>query len=122
MIKKADIALFFIILILGLAVSFLSLRGNSDGNKVIVTVNGEIYGTYDLSKNQIIEISQNDHTNNITIKDGTVSMSYSDCKNQTCVNTGSISQTKDTIACLPNKVLIEIENTSQGGDIDVISG
>jgi hypothetical protein len=122
MIKKADIALFFIILILGLAVSFLSLRGNSDGNKVIVTVNGEIYGTYDLSKNQIIEISQNDHTNNITIKDGTVSMSYSDCKNQTCVNTGSISQTKDTIACLPNKVLIEIENTSQGGDVDVISG
>jgi hypothetical protein len=122
MIKKADIALFFIILILGLAVSFLSLRGNSDGNKVIVTVNGEIYGTYDLSKDQIIEISQNDHTNNITIKDGTVSMSYSDCKNQTCVNTGSISQTKDTIACLPNKVLIEIENTSQGGDVDVISG
>jgi hypothetical protein len=122
MIKKADIALFFIILILGLAVSFFSLRGNSDGNKVVVTVNGEIYGTYDLSKNQIIEISQNDHTNNITIKDGTVSMSYSDCKNQTCVNTGSISQTKDTIACLPNKVLIEIENTSQGGDIDVISG
>jgi hypothetical protein len=122
MIKKADIALFFIILILGLAVSFLSLRGNSDGNKVIVTVNGEIYGTYDLSKNQVIEVSQNDHTNNITIKDGTVSMSYSDCKNQTCVNTGSISQTKDTIACLPNKVLIEIENTSQGGDVDVISG
>jgi hypothetical protein len=122
MIKKADIALFFIILILGLAVSFLSLRGNSDGNKVVVTVNGEIYGTYDLSKNQVIEVSQNDHTNNITIKDGTVSMSYSDCKNQTCVNTGSISQTKDTIACLPNKVLIEIENTSQGGDIDVISG
>jgi hypothetical protein len=122
MIKKADIALFFIILILGLAVSFFSLGGNSDGNKVVITVNGEIYGTYDLSKNQVIEISQNDHTNNITIKDGTVSMSYSNCKNQVCVNTGSISQTKDTIACLPNKVLIEIENTSQGGDIDVISG
>ena len=47
-------------------------------------------------------------------------MSYSDCKNQICVNTKAITEAKDTVVCLPNKVMIEI--TGGGGGADVISG
>ncbi|MGN0721820.1 MAG: NusG domain II-containing protein, partial [Anaerovoracaceae bacterium] len=63
-------------------------------------------------------------TNHITIKDGQVSMSYSTCRNQVCVNTGAISQTKDAIVCLPNRVVVEIISSEEGkgGDADVISG
>ncbi len=121
MIKKADIALFFIILIFGLALSWFSLTANTDGGKVLISVNGEAYGVYSLYEDRDIEVSQNGHTNNITIKGGKVSMAYSSCPNQICVNTNAISESKDSIVCLPNKVMIEIE-AEEGGDADVISG
>lgn len=120
MIKKADVALFFIILAFGLLISWFSLTGSNQGEKVIVTVEGALYGTYSLAQDQEIEIIDENHINHITIKDGAVSMSYSNCANQVCINTGAISQTKDSIVCLPNKVMIEIDG--KDGDADVISG
>ena len=124
MIKKADIVLFILILVFGLAVSWWSLTTNTGGDKAIVTVDGELYGTYSLYENQTIEVVQkNGHTNYITIKDGTVSMAYSTCKNQVCVDAGAISETKDSIVCLPNKVMIEIQGSkTEGGGVDVITG
>ena len=124
MIKKADIVLFILILIFGLAVSWWSLTTNISGDKAIVTVDGDLYGTYSLLEDQTIEVVQADgHTNYITIKDGTVSMAYSTCKNQVCVNAGAISETKDSIVCLPNKVMIEIQGSKpEGGGADVITG
>ena len=121
MIKKADIFLFLVILAFGLAVTWWSLSHNTDGQYVLVTVGGQPYGTYSLAENQEIDIIQDKHHNHITIKNGTVSMTFSDCKNQVCVNTGAISQTKDTIVCLPNQVMIEIQS-DQGGDVDVVTG
>lgn len=123
MIKKADIALFFVILISGLLISYFTFTGNNPGDKVTVTVDGSLYGTYSLSEDREIEVAQNNHINHIIIKDGKVSMASSDCSNQICVNTKPISHTKDSIACLPNKVMIEIESSkSGGGDVDVITG
>ena len=127
MIKKADIVLFILILVFGLAVSWWSLTTNTGGDKAIVTVDGELYGTYSLSQDQTIEVVQKDgHTNYITIKDGMVSMAYSTCKNQVCVNAGAISETRDSIVCLPNKVMIEIQSSGsahgEGGGVDVITG
>ena len=50
-------------------------------------------------------------------------MTFSDCRNQICVESGAISQTKDTIVCLPNKVVIEITGGKFGGsDVDIITG
>ncbi len=121
MIKKADILLLIFLVALGLFVSWYSLAADSQGDKVVVTADGEVFGVYDLSDDQEIEVSRGTHINHITIKDGTVSMTYSSCKNQICVHTGAISHTKDSIACLPNKVIVEIES-SKGGDVDVISG
>ena len=121
MIKKADIILFILILVLGLGVSWWSLAGNSAGDKVVVSVNGETYGIYDLDKNQEITVSQNGHTNHIIIKDGICQMDSSSCKNQVCVDTGAISRVNSTIVCLPNKVVVTIKGKEKGGDVDVIS-
>lgn len=122
MIKKADIILFFIILIFGIIISAVALFGNSEGDKVQITVDGQLFGIYDINTDQTVQVEQDGHINYITIKDGMVSMSYSDCANQICVHTGAVSQTKDSIVCLPNKVLVEIISENRGGDVDVISG
>lgn len=121
MIKKADILLFFIILILGIAVSWWSLGGTDTADRVVITVSGQVYGTYSLWEDQEIEVKQNGHQNHITIKNGQVSMTFSSCKNQVCVDTGVISTAREAIVCLPNKVMVEIES-SKGGGPDVVTG
>ncbi len=118
-IKKADIVLFVILLVFGLALSALSFFSGTAGQKVQIEVDGRPYGVYSLAENQTIEIKENDHTNKITIKDGTVQMAYSDCKNQICVNDGKISMTNQSIVCLPNKVLVEITGGEE--EFDAIS-
>ena len=124
MIKKADIILLIIILAVGIPMSVLSLTAGTGGDKVKVSADGQVYGIYPLDEDCEIEVTEDGHTNHITIKDGQVSMSYSTCLNQVCVNTGAISETKDSIVCLPNRVVVEIISSGdgKGGDADVISG
>ena len=124
MIKKADIVLLIIILAVGIPLSVLSLTAGTAGDKVQISADGEVYGIYPLDMDREIEVTEDGHTNHITIKDGQVSMSYSTCLNQVCVNTGAISETKDSIVCLPNRVVVEIISSGdgKGGDADVISG
>ncbi len=124
MIKKADIILLIVILAVGIPLAILSLSSGTGGDKVKISLNGKVYGTYPLHEDRVIEVSEDGHTNHITIKDGQVSMSYSTCRNQVCVNTGAISETKDAIVCLPNRVVVEIISSvnGKGGDADVISG
>ena len=122
MIKKADIFLFFILLAAGLFISWASLTAGGEGEKVLVTVGGETYGVYDLAEDRQICVEQNGHTNYITIESGLVSMVYSDCANQICVNTGAVSLAGESIVCLPNRVMVEILAGSEGGEVDVVAG
>lgn len=122
MIKKADIVLFFVLLAVGLTISWASLNSGQTGDKVRISVGGETYGVYDLAQDRTIQVRQNGHTNNIIIQGGHVSMASSDCANQVCVNTGAIYLAGDSIVCLPNRVMVEILSESKGGGVDVISG
>ena len=124
MIKKADIILLIVILAVGIPMSVLSLTAGTGGDKVKISADGQVYGIYPLVEDGEIEVTEDGHTNHITIKDGQVSMSYSTCHNQVCVNTGAISHTKDAIVCLPNRVVVEIISSGKGkgGGADVISG
>ena len=124
MIKKADIVLLIIILVVGIPLSVLSFTEGIGGDKVRISLDGEIYGVYPLGEDREIDVTEDGHTNHITIKDGQVSMSYSTCRNQVCVNTGAISHSKDAIVCLPNRVVVEIISSGKGkgGGADVISG
>ncbi len=118
-IKKADIVLFVILVAVGLALSAWSFAAGDSGQKAVVTVDGKLYGTYSLAEDQTIEITQKNHLNKITIKNGAVQMSYSDCRNQVCVDDGSISRTNQSIVCLPNKVMVEI--TGKEADLDAVA-
>ena len=124
MIKKADIILLIVILAVGIPMSVLSFTAGTGGDKVKISADGQVYGIYPLDEDGEIEVTEDGHTNHITIKDGQVSMSYSTCRNQVCVNTGAISHTKDAIVCLPNRVVVEIISSGKGkgGGADVISG
>ncbi len=116
MIRKADIILAVILIVLGLIVSYTFTADNGTGDTVHITVDGELFAYYPLSEDQTVEVAQDDHINKITIKDGTVSMAFSDCINQDCVLHHAISKTSEAIVCLPNKVIVEIKGGESGFD------
>lgn len=120
MIEKSDILLMIFFLIIGLCILIYNPFASKDGELVRVTVEGQLYGTYPLNIDKEITIERNNHVNHIIIKNGTVQMASSNCKNQICVKEGRISHTKETIVCLPNRVLVEIVSDNKEG-IDVIS-
>ena len=55
----------------------------------------------------------------VAIQDGYVSMQEASCPDQICVHHSRISRNKETIVCLPDKVVITIENGEDSG-IDVL--
>lgn len=91
-----------------LALAFQLSRGN--GRSVIVTSEGEIYGTYSLAQDQTIDING---TNRLVIADGTAVMEWADCPDQICVNHGSVSRNGESIICLPNKVVVTVQDKEE---------
>ena len=116
MLKKADIILAVFLIISGLALSYVLSFGRSAGDMLEISCNGEPFGSYPLSENREITVARGDHINKITIEDGKVSMSFSDCSGQDCIHQGSISESGESIICLPNRVVLEISGGTRQYD------
>ena len=118
-LRKADFLLFFIFIAAAALIAAVPLVRSSDGaSRVRIIAQGELAGIYPLDSDNEIEIERDGHRNVVVIKDNTVHMDYSDCKNQVCVNTGKISKPGETIVCLPNYVIVEIVSSEEGGEDD----
>ena len=118
-LRKADFLLFFIFIAAAALIAAVPLVRSSDGaSRVRIIAQGELAGIYPLDSDNEIEIERDGHRNVVVIKDNTVHMDYSDCKNQVCVNTGKISKAGETIVCLPNYVIVEIVSSEEGGEDD----
>lgn len=89
-----------------LTVAFL-FQERSTGTTVVVSVAGEEYGRYSLLKEQVIQIND---TNTLVIHNHEADMLFADCPDQICVKHTPISGTDENIICLPNKVVVTIED------------
>ena len=116
MFKKADIILAAFLIIAGLAASYILSFGQTSGSEIIITVDGQKFGTYSLLEDNEVVIEQEDSINKVTINDGIVSMGFSNCHGQDCVQHAPISQTGENIICLPHKVVVEVAGGSEGLD------
>lgn len=118
--KKND----FIIIGIVLLCSFLFYIGYhlyvGDGEEVVVLVDGEEYGTYYLGEDQVVSIHGDGGTNVLEIKDGEASMVEADCPDGLCMHQASISNNRESIICLPNKVVVEVRS-SEESEYDVIA-
>lgn len=116
MIRKADVILAIFLVIAGLAVSYIFSTGQETGQMAVIFADGKQYASYSLLEDRAVTIDQNGHINKITIKGGHVSMTFSDCANQNCVHQGEISNSSQSIVCLPNKVVVEIQGGNEAFD------
>ena len=101
------------ILIVGIIVCAVLLtaaflrKGSSIGTTVVVSVDGEEYGRYSLLKEQVVQIGD---TNTLVIHNHEADMLFAECPDQICVKHTPITDTDENIICLPNKVVVTIED------------
>ena len=105
MLKKGDILIISSILTLSLVSSVLIFTHPRTETTVTVKENNELVYKGSLFENKVIKLDGN----TVEIKDGKVSVTAADCKNQICVNHKAITEKGESIICLPNKVIAEIE-------------
>lgn len=114
------------ILIAGIIVSAILLtiifllKGSSIGTTVVVSVDGEEYGRYSLLKEQVVQIGD---TNTLVIHNHEADMLFAECPDQICVKHTPISGTDENIICLPNKVVVTIEDIygkNQEAELDAV--
>lgn len=121
MIKKNDMIMIGVIVILAVAVIAFMNFTKKEGSKVVITVGGEIYDTLYLNEDTSYTVKLEDGSyNTFEIKDGDVDMVDASCPDKICVKHRSIHYNNDTIVCLPNKVVLEVTEAEDSG-VDAIA-
>lgn len=107
--KKKDIILGIgIIAVALLMLLVLQINRGEEGNRIQVILDGKIYGTYSLEKDQVIEIEEGSFYNKIRVEDGKAYMEETNCPDGYCEEQGKISRHTQTIVCLPHKLVVEV--------------
>ena len=66
--------------------------------------------SYSLENNGEYEINVfNEELMRISVQDGIVDVIYANCPDKLCVRQLSISKNNETIVCLPNKIVVTVE-------------
>ena len=118
--SKNDVALILLILIAVALSTLVMFISRTVGDTVIVTVDNQKIGEYSLTQDKSIKIQTANGYNDLTIKDGTAFISSASCPDGICSSHRPIKHNGESIICLPNKVIVEInsENVQQP---DIIS-
>ena len=116
--KKNDFILIISVVIISLsAFLFLHLTKDEGVGSVVVKVDGELFGTYDIKSDLEIDIN---NSNTLVIEDKKVYMKDATCPDKLCIKQKEISRDGESIICLPNKVIVTIESDSKS-DIDAVA-
>ncbi len=105
--KKNDFILIGLVLFVAIVAFFSISRENI--NMARITVDGKLYTSVSLDKNQRIQIND---TNIAAIENGEIYMESANCPDKLCVHQGKISDSSKKIICLPNSVIIEATKES----------
>ncbi len=107
------------LILVGLA--FFLLRG--EGDSVVVTVDGEIFGTYSLSEDTAVDIrtgENGEQLNRLIIRDGKAFVEIATCPDGICAGHKPISRQGESIVCLPHKVVVAVRRAQSDNAPDVV--
>ena len=88
------------------------------GDYMTARVNGKIECVYSLAEDK--GIVQNNGRNVLKIKNGEADMIRAECPDQLCVEQKEVSKNKESIICLPNKIIVEVDS-HQNSQYDAVS-
>lgn len=123
--KKGDIILIIGIIVFSISSIFYIknfLITDTDNSLASIQVNGKEVETIDLNNFEgTMEFETEYGFNIISVEDGKIRISKSDCPDQICVLQGNVHKSGETIVCLPNKFVIEIKGDNSENEIDTIN-
>lgn len=107
-LRRADVWLILGLLLVG-GILFLAFRLSATvGASVTVRIENEVVARYPLNVDGTYSL--NGGTNVLVIKDGRAHMEHADCPDGLCIKQGEISKEGERIVCLPNRVMVTVDN------------
>ena len=124
-LTKGDGILMGVLLLTAFLVSggILLYQRQTTGDNTIVRVYREtvlLFATPLSSSCEKVFSGENGNYNVLVVKDGYADMTEASCPDKICVNHRKISRNGQTIVCLPNRLIVKIENEQETG-VDGIS-
>lgn len=118
--RKGDLLAIILVAVLAVsvAVCFLTMS-NAQGVQAQIYQNGELVKTVSLEEETSFEIGGK-YTNVITVQNGNIAITESDCPGEDCVHSGAIHSSGRSVVCLPNAV--EVRVVAQTSDVDFVVG
>ena len=109
LLKKADIITVLIIIIICVS-AVLFMRSTGGGLNARITVDGNVIETVDLNtvEKPYTIITETVPETEITVENGAIYFSRSECENQFCVGSGKLTSKGATAVCLPARVVITV--------------
>lgn len=118
--QKGDFLAIGIAVLLALAVFVAFLPKQTQGAAVAeIYRQGELLQTVSLDEPREFTLTF-DYRNTVTVRDGKIAVTASDCPGADCVHSGWIGTSGRSLVCLPNA--LEIRVVSQNSDVDFIVG
>lgn len=121
---RNDIILAAVILVIAVAGLLFVKFTKTQGNTVIVKIDGVKTAEYSLAEDIRYEIKtgkNNENINVLVIKNGKAYITEADCPDGICKDYRPISYVGETIVCLPHKVVVEITGNNTDISLDAVA-
>ena len=117
-IKRADVIITAVLLIIALVLLFPKYLNKSDTLSAEIIKDGVVIETVDLSK---VESSYTIDLDDVIIlvENNAISFIEADCPDKLCVKCGKLKRSGDTAACVPTKTVIRVMGIED--EIDAVS-
>ena len=106
--SRWDLILGATLLLFALAAYLLAGLYSREGSRVVIRVDKEVFGVYDLTVDKTVPVTGEGFSNILVIRDGKADMTEADCPDRICVKHRPVSRVGETIVCLPHKVVVEV--------------
>lgn len=118
---KNDMLLILALLMVALVSAagiWIAQETNTRAGTAVVSIGGNFYKKYPLSREWEEKLLLPDGSyNHLVIKEGKADITDASCSDKICVNHRPVNKVNQSIVCLPNQVVINIENGEEA-DID----
>ena len=126
--RKGDVILIACAITAACATAIVTAFGGGAGagaaaSKAVISVDGKVWREVPLNIDSRYEIISDGRYNAVVIENGRARMEDAGCPDKLCVKQGAISDAREVIVCLPNRVSVRLEKAAGAYEgVDVIAG
>lgn len=110
--SRNDLVFIAVLLAIAALAFLLGILLRPEGDRVVVTVDGEVYATYALTEEHALDIrtgANGEQVNRLVIREGVAFVETATCPDGICAAHNPISRDGESIICLPHRVVVAVE-------------